>query len=202
MILLKKTRLLKSAIRHNMKKRLWLIVLFMICITALFVVKTYALFETNGHGKQDLTIGRWLININSTDVTFSESVGLDIFQYDEDAHVREGYIAPGNGGRFLIDLDATDTDVTMKCTIEMNSSELSNHPNMDVNIQSSTKTNLLNSDKNYMVIINHTDVDRSTQVWYQLDWENNDAYDEEDTKLIGEEIHINFSIHCEQYLGE
>ena len=185
-----------------MRKTTLLIVLFMFCITTLFIIKTYALLETNASSKQELTIGKWSIIINNKDITFSEVVGLDIFEYNEDIHVRDGYIAPGNGGRFLVDLNAVDTDVSMKCTIEMDDSELADHPNIEVKIQSYTKTNLLNSDKDYMVIINHADTVRNTQVWYQLDWFNDSTYDEEDTKLIGKDININFDVHCEQYLGE
>ena len=185
-----------------MKKRLFLIALFMACITMLYVVKSFALFETEGSATSELTIGKWTILINNEDVTFSESVSLNSFVYDSDAHVRPGYIAPGNGGTFTIDLDASDTDVTMACTIEMDDAELEDHPNIWVETENTTKQNLINSDTDYMVIINHNDTVKNTIVTYSLNWENNSLYDEEDTELIDGEINVYFNVHCEQYLGE
>ncbi len=185
-----------------MKKRLFLIALFMACITMLYAVKSFALFETEGSATSELTIGKWMILINNEDVTFSESVSLDSFVYDSDAHVRPGYIAPGNGGSFTIDLDASDTDVTMSCTIEMDDEGLEDHPNMSIELESATKTNLINSDTDYMVIINHDDTTKNAIVTYSFDWDDNPLYDEEDTELIGGEINIVFNVHCEQYLGE
>lgn len=185
-----------------MKKRLLLIALFMACITMLYIVKSYALFETEGSSTNELTIGKWTILINDEDVTFSETVSLDSFIYDSNAHVRPGYIAPGNGGTFTIDLDASDTDVTMACTVEMDNTELADHPNITVELESATKTNLLNSNTDYMVIINHDDATKNAVLTYSFDWEDISLYDEEDTELIGEEISIIFDVHCEQYLGE
>ena len=184
-----------------MKKKLYITALFLLCITLLSIVKSYALFETEANGNGEMSIGKWTILINDEDATFSESVSLDSFDYDDDVHVREGYIAPGVGGNFTIELDADDTDVSMICTIEMDDEDLNDHPNITVEIDSVTKTNLLNSDKDYKVIINHDDLNKSTLITYSLDWTNALAYDEADTELNGEDININFAVHCNQYLG-
>ncbi len=185
-----------------MKKRLFLVSFIVLCITALYIVKTYALFETNAESVNELAIGRWSIFINSNLVSYSESVPLDMFIYDNNIHVREGYIAPGNGGSFRIDLSAEGTDVATVCTIDMQNDEILEHENIDVFIENSSIPNLLNSTKSYKVIFGQDDVSKITNINYRLIWTSIDEYDEDDNKLIGLNYNINFDVHCEQYLGE
>lgn len=185
-----------------MKRRIVFIAVFMLCITMIFIVKSYALFETNGEATNELAIGKWTIYINDANVTFSDTINLNYFTYHENDHVRPGYLAPGTGGDFSIILDARDTEVSMICNLEMDDEELDDHPNMWVDIKDASKTNLLDDEKNYQVIINHDDTVKYSHITYELHWTNNDVDDEADTHLIGQNININFDVHCEQYLGE
>lgn len=185
-----------------MKKRILLAALCVLILTIFYIVKTYALFETNANGESSLTIGKWSIYINRDDVTYSETIDLTQFTYDSNSHVRPGYIAPGNGGEFFVDLNASGTDVSMICTIEMDNSELIDHPNINIEIASTSRTNLLDSNKNFKFIINHDDSIKNAIVTYRLDWNNINEYDEADTELIGGDIKIKLDVHCQQYLGE
>ena len=183
-----------------MKKRLFLIATVLLLVTTLVVVSTYALFETNATGDVDLDIGRWVIKLNNTDISLTESITLNNFVYNSGVHTEDGYFAPGTSAYFDVVIDVSDTDVSVAYDLEIDDSEIEDYPNIHFSIQNMTTNQTING-TNIDGVINLSDQNRTLTLRITLTWDNILQYDESDTSLIGEELDFILNANFEQYTG-
>lgn len=183
-----------------MKKRLFLIATVLLLVTTLVIVTTYGLFETNAYADTDLDIGRWVIKLNGTDITLSETITLNNFVYNNGAHTEDGYFAPGSSAYFDVVIDTADTDVSVSYDLEIDDSQIEDYPNIHFSIQNLT-TNQTISGTNISGIIGLSDQNRTITLRISVIWDNLLQYDESDTSLIGEELAFVLNANFEQYTG-
>ena len=93
-------------------------------VASIYLIKeTYAVFETTGTGTADFSIGSWVINLNSIDISSGQTVSFSInsFTYSDSSHIANGVIAPGRSGYFdlILDPDGTDVSVRYDITLDM-----------------------------------------------------------------------------------
>lgn len=184
-----------------MKVKLYLCGAILLAITIITITSTYALFETNANADADFTIGKWVIKLNNKNISLEKIITLDDFTYVNSTHVEDGYFAPTSKAEFEIDIDASNTDVSVEYTLDIDDSSLDDYPNiyfkiidLDNNIEmnaSSTSGLMLLSDTN-----------RTKHFKLILEWENDEQYDESDTSLIDQELRFTMNANFKQYLGE
>lgn len=184
-----------------MKKYLILISILFLLFSVWFVSDTYALFETNASATSELEIGKWSIVLNESDISLAQTITLDNFVYSANNHTEDGYFAPGRNGEFEIDIDTSLSDVSVEYELEIDDSDLVEHPNIEFQIVDLDTNETITSNTTSGVIL-LSDQNRIKRIKIVLVWNNVLAYDEADTSLIGEEMQLHMSANFRQYLGE
>jgi len=189
-----------------------IITVFMICLTVFEIVSTYAIFESQITGKASANIGKWNIEINSTDVTSNDTKEFNITNLDviNDENVLDGKAAPGCVGSFNFTINPMDTDVAIRYDILIDQSYLNND---SITLESVTEIIddelelVKTGEATYTGIIplNKINGNYYNEISVKFKWENNDKNNESDT-AIGETknntLNIPISVKFSQYMGE
>ena len=184
-----------------MKKKLYLIGILFLLITALVIKETYSLFETDASGEATYAIGKWAIKLNNRDISFDKIITLDDFTFENSEHTEDGYFAPGSKAEFEIDIDVSDSDVSVEYEIDIDNSVLENYPNIRFKIiDLDTEEEMISNKTNGVITL--TDEVKTKKLKIVLEWINDIEYDENDTSLIGKTLSFNAKVNFKQYLGE
>ena len=117
-----------------MKKKLYLIGLIFLIITFIVIKSTYALFETNANADASFQVGKWVIKLNNRDISLDKLVTLDDFVFHNSEYTEDGYFAPGSTGEFELDIDVSESDVSVEYEISIDDSSLDDYPNIHFKI--------------------------------------------------------------------
>ena len=183
-----------------MRKRIWLLSILALLILCTLIIDTYGLFETNSSSESEFNIGRWIILLNDADISLNRTITLDDFTFTGNQHIENGYFAPGGSGTLDITIDATDTDVAVEYTIEFDTSQLDDHPNITLSI-TDTNTNEEIQGDTFTGTMLLTD-DRELDLTLAITWTHNDLYNENDSELIDNPISIPVDITFSQLINE
>ena len=184
----------------KMKKKIWLVSIVLLLITALVLVDTYGLFETNSLADSELTIGKWKVVLNDVDTTVTQAITLDNFVYSANSHTAPGYFAPGRNAEVEIEIDASLCDVSVDYYFTIDDSQIENYPNIYISIEDMATGNTVVAN-NYHGVILLSDVNRVKTLKLHLNWINNPLYDESDTSMIGKNISFVITADFKQYLS-
>lgn len=184
-----------------MKKILIAIAFIILLFGSLVFMNTYALFQTDGLANSNLSVGRWIIKINDIDTMVSQNISLNDFVYDNSVHTQNEYFAPGSDAYFDVEIDASMTDVSVLYTIDVDDSDLEDHPNISFSIED-LNTHQTVSTLPMEGVIALSSNSRTINLRVHLTWTNNSLYDEEDTSLIGSNFSFVLTANFKQYLGE
>jgi len=90
-----------------------LFVLLIIAITTGLIAVTYSLFFSSTKNNDSLKIARWVVKVNSKNVTESQdhTFTFDELIFDENSSVEDGMFAPGVSATLPITIDARESDV-------------------------------------------------------------------------------------------
>lgn len=129
-----------------MKKLLTILVLIALIISFFQITSMYALYKEQLQGEYNTLLGAWEIKINEKDVTTSGQIETftitdDQLGYVASQAIQAGKIAPGGKAYFDIIIDPTNTDVSIKYQINMESIDIPN-----VQIKLSEIENYFNKD--------------------------------------------------------
>ena len=192
----------------NIKTMLYIGVLILLIASIYLIKETYAVFETTGTGTADFSIGSWVINLNSIDISSGQTVSFSInsFTYSDSSHTANGVIAPGRSGYFdlILDPDGTDVAVRYDITLDM---EQEYADNITYYVTTTDGTTIRTGENTYSGIIDLNSIDNGDVATLRItvEWIDNGSYDETDT-LLGLANNPSISIPAEisviQYLGE
>ena len=184
-----------------MKRKIFFISLIILIITLLVISNTYALFETNASGTGDFEVGKWTILVNENDLSVANTVSITDFTLSQSAHTADNYFAPGRTATFEVEIDATETDVSLSYDLTMDNTAIVDHPNITISILNVNTNQIINSNT-ISGIIGVNDQNRVLTLNIVLTWDDVPLYNEADTALIGENLNFAIAAHFEQYLGE
>lgn len=172
----------------------------MLLLTILTIVDTYGLFETNAAATSDLTIGKWKIKVNGTDVSLAEQITLSDFTYSVSQHTADGYFAPGRTAEFTIEIDTSECEVAVEYDFDIDDSEIEDYPNIYFSIEDMDTGSQIISN-NYSGVSLLSDNNRVKTLKLYLNWVNDPQYDESDTSTIGKTLSFIIDADFKQYLG-
>ncbi len=184
-----------------MKNRIFIISLVVLLFTLLIVVDTYALFETDRTETGDLSIGKWKIKVDGTDISLLESVTLSNFTYSSSSHTQSGYFAPGMSATFDVEIDTSESDVSVEYDLTVDDEILQEYPNMHFSV-SNLNSAEVTSGTHFNGVVGVNDAARIITLRITLVWDNLPQYDESDTTLNGGEIEFSIAANFKQYIGE
>lgn len=173
--------------------------LVLLIITMVMITRTYALFETNGTADKNIEIGKWKIKLNNNDVSLTEAITLNDFQYTNGVHTEDGYFAPGSSAVFDIVIDARETDVSVLYNLSIDDEAIQSYPNIAFSI-TNLNTNETLDTNSYEGIIRLNDQNRVVTLRISLDWQDALEYDESDSSLIGGELEFILNANFKQYI--
>ncbi len=195
----------------NVKKFFMVLTIIMLVITIYLVSKTYAVFYSEAQGNFTSNIAKWDIKVNNQEVTgrTEKDFSIDAFNIINDANVKDGKIAPGSEGNFNIQIDSTDTQVSIRYDITIDKEKLEEYRiSVDSVTEKNNLTNIIKtSESTYTGIIPITQINNKVvdNINILFKWKNDETKNDNDT-LIGtianSKTNIPINITFSQYLGE
>src|SRR5574344_54947 len=122
---------------NNIKSKLWILVLISAIVLIVTIGGTYALFENNGTGATDIRVGKWVIKLNTIDISpgITQTFNINDITYTENTNLANGYIAPGRSGYVDILGDPAGTEVAVRYDITFNCEENNYPENISFSVQ-------------------------------------------------------------------
>ena len=145
---------MKSDTTNKKHNKILSIVIFIILVVAIVLIVgyAYAKYVTSQSGEAQAEIAEWNVAISINDNT-NEDVEVDLADTRnktmEEADVQEGYVAPGTAGKFNIEVNAENSEVSLEYEITMNA-DYGNNENFPKNL-------IFYSDENMENAFYHTD---------------------------------------------
>lgn len=171
------------------------------------ITDTYGLFESNKTKIVDNPIAKWNILINETDINQNKKIIINNFQVDESSTVKSGKIAPGTTGYFDIEINPTNTEVSIRYDITFDYSKLSNSFIIE-KIEETNGFDIIRTDENtYSNIITLADIEKGVKnnIRVHLRWQDNEENNKSDTEIgLNKDYFLNIPviINVSQYLNE
>lgn len=197
----------------NKKIKVLFLILTIIVVLVLInkIIKTYALFYSEAEANVIEKIGNWTIKVNNKDISngIVEKFNIEQLQLDVNENVKEGKIAPGLKGKFLIIIDPTDTDVSIRYDVSFDTSLLKTENIKLDKIEKIDSEDVLTKieDNTYSGIISLSDINngKKDKIEVTFSWEDIELYNDSDTelgKIKDNQISIPITVTITQYLGE
>lgn len=186
-----------------------LIFILTILMSGVLIANSYGLFETGGEANIEQDLAKWVIKINKNLATGNtQSFIIDKFNYDSNGYINDDKLAPGGNCYFDLVLDATDTNVSVKYTIDFDFSEVENYNFIEAHVINMNGNTIIKTGENqYTGLIDVEDIEENSvnTIRIELLWPNDDENNERDSILgLTENLKISvpISINFVQYLGE
>lgn len=112
-----------------MNKKILILGLLSFLVLFIFgIASTFGLFHSNVDGDVNTDVAKWNILINDTNISdgVTDKFVINDLAYSDTTNKKPGTIAPGTSGTFSLTLDATDTQVSVMYTIEVDDSKFGN----------------------------------------------------------------------------
>lgn len=196
----------------KIRKKTWFfLAVCMLCFSVYKIIDTYAIFYTEKVSELNLSIGKWHIALNGTDITsgITQEIIVDSFYVSPSEYTVENKIAPGMQGFFEIEIFPQDTQVSIRYDITIESSELEGNQIKFLEIKETKNSNTIvrTGENTYTGIILLEDIseDYSDIIKVGFSWENDENNNEEDTEIgtvYNSAVTIPIKINAIQYLGE
>ena len=187
--------------KDKISYKLLFVAIFVLAITTLIIVETYALFESNATGNSEFNVGRWIIYLNNNDVKETRTISLNDFVYTSSSHTQSGYFAPGSQAYFDLIIDASNSDVSVAYELEIDDTVITDYPNIYFTV-TDLSTNQPVVGSTYNGLIRLSDANKVDSLRINLVWDNQSQYDDTDTSLIGEELEFLITANFVQSIAE
>lgn len=112
-----------------MNKKILILGLLSFLVLFIFgIASTFGLFHSNVDGDVNTDVAKWNILVNDTNISdgVTDKFVINDLAYSDTTNKKPGTIAPGTSGTFSLTLDATDTQVSVIYTIEVDDSKFGN----------------------------------------------------------------------------
>lgn len=194
-----------------MKKCILLIMcIISICITILSVWDTYSRYEEQAIGNFQSSVGKWNIKINNKDIVNINTYDfiIDNITILGNGNVVTGKFAPGLSGYFDINIDPSNTDVSVRYDLHIHTENLENSEIKVVNVYELSGNELIQTSKDvYTGIILLEDVKQGKQntIRIEVEWDSEDETIEEDLEFansVNNVLQLPLTMNITQYLGE
>lgn len=180
-----------------MKKYLWMLCALFLLITGFYITSTYGLLEKNTSGSSTIPVAQWVIKLNGNNISQVKTITLNDMLFENGEHTEANYFAPGSKVYYNLLLDASESDVAVSYTIDIDTSKLSQYPNIKATVE---KNNVTTSENTFTGVIKLDDLSNTINLKIALEWLQDDTLDSNDSLLAGEQLPITITAHFEQYI--
>ena len=194
-----------------MEKKLLIVLCFVFLVLLFEVKRTYSLFETNSTIEATSELANWNIRVNNSDITnlttANNNIQLGEINWESQNHVVEKKAAPGSVGKFNIEIDSVDTEVSFIYELTIDLEVLNNSEFYIEYIRETNNHQLIRTGKNtYSAIITLAEIQNNIKhnIEVGIKWNDNEENNRLDYELgvsAGSEINIPISILTYQYTG-
>ncbi len=197
--------------KNYVKKFFIILTIIMICFTIYLISKTYAVFYSEGQADLNMKLAIWDIKVNNQDITKGtiKDFAITDFNIIQNNNVKSGKIAPGTSGSFDILIDPTDTQVSIRYDLSIDSDKLEEYQiQIDSISEISNSNKLTKTGKNtYTGIIPLSKINGNynNDIRIVFKWDNNEANNEKDTNIASvanSKTNIPITLTFSQYLNE
>ena len=193
-----------------MKKKI--ISICSICILILIVTIigiAYAKYVTTLHGITEAKIAQWSFKVNGqSNENFTINLADTIIENQQQANVEEGFVGPGTSGKFTIELDGTDSDVSLVYNIGLDINNEKIPENLIFYYDEQYK-NAIYHDEDFIdfsgfIGCNENDKVKYRDIYWRWDYETGSTDEEKtqndmiDSEWMGKEILLSMNVNAKQ----
>ncbi len=184
-----------------------LIVLSVLLIVVFFSTYSYALFESEITGEVETNIASWKIKINNTLIQegITNQFVINSINYTQtDSNVRSGKFAPGIEGYYDLEIDPTDTEVSVKYSIIIEDFETENLEIDRIELLSGGTLTVNDNTYTGIIPLSNQTIQRIRiyLVWTDLNTAEGNAEDSRIGTRDNPDVNIPVTVNLIQYLGE
>ncbi len=195
---------------RKLKNVFYIIIALLTGYMAVSVIQnSYALFETEGVALIEQDLAKWVITVNDIGVTGStKQFDVTNFKYTTDENINENKLAPGGSCYFDIVIDAKDTNVSVKYTVNLDFSIIQNYEFIQSEVIDLTEGDVIRTGKDeYTGVLDLEEIKegQTKTLRVKLTWNNNDENSEQDSELgldKNANITIPVKVNLTQYTSE
>lgn len=192
------------------KKVLSILCAISLCVTIATIRNTYSKYADEATGILESNVARWNIKLNNTDITNENvySFVIDNITINGNQNVASGKIAPGLSGYFDINIDPSNTDVSVKYEVTINPENFENSNIHIVDVHEIGNNTLIKTGEySYTGVILLDDIQesRTNTVRIEIEWDSISIEDESDYEYalsLGNKLELPVSVNVKQYIGE
>lgn len=108
----------------NRKYMIYILTFLSLILCFFFIQESYAKYISSTRENTEITVARWKILVNNTDIRNGSTSGVSIVPvFPGNEHIASGIIAPTSEGYFDLIIDSSNADVSFKYTIKLSVSE-------------------------------------------------------------------------------
>lgn len=189
-----------------MKKIVLLLAMIMLFFTIYIIRDTYALYESNKNYDVESDIARWIIKVNDLSLKDSSEFTIDKIIYEKSESTLENKISPGMCGYFDIDIDASNSDVSVRYNIKFDKENLKENNIVVKSIKELNDFDLtLSGDDIYTGLITLASDNKVHTIRTTVCWDDNEELNDRDSEngsKPNNKISIPIVVNLTQYLGE
>jgi hypothetical protein len=186
---------------------------FIVLIITIFQIKnTYAVFYSQMFGTAQANIGKWVIEVNNTNIStgVNNSFTISNLNLSSNSNVNSNKLAPGIVGSFDIIINPTNTNVSVRYDITVDDTNLSDNSIQISSIDEilDNTVDLIKTGKNTytgVIPINKINGNYKNDVRINCAWlndENNNDADSNIGMIKNNKLNIPITVSVSQYLGE
>ncbi len=186
-----------------MKKCLIFLGVLCLVFTLFQIVNSFGLFETKVTSSTDLSIAKWHISVNESDLTGeNKTFTVNEITYTDEEGMSVSKFAPGVKGAFVIVIDPKDTETSFNYYLSVNLSSV--YPQIVVDeVSGINGTTLTLADGVYSGLASLSEIKASKKYYIKVtfSWKNSDEYNDVDSSIGSnlDYIEVPVSIKFVQY---
>lgn len=192
------------------KKVLAILCIISLCVTIATICNTYSKYADEAVGTLESNVAKWNIKLNNTDVTDGNTYNfvIDNFTINGNQNVASGKIAPGMSGYFEINIDPSDTDVSVKYEITINPENFEDSNIHIENVYETGNNTLIKTGEySYTGVILLEDIQNNitNTIRIEVEWDSISVEDESDYEYalsLDNVLELPVSVNIKQYTGE
>lgn len=198
--------------KNSQKKFLIIIIILILVILIYNIVHIYAIFTSQAEGNGQLKNGVWNIYVNGTNITqgIETTFVIDKINLEGNTKVKDGKIAPGLTGNFLIQINPTDTNVSVKYELSLDNKALEDKSFLKIESVEEIKNGdeLIRTGENTytgVIPLEKIESGMNPEIKIVIKWDDDGTHDLEDTemgKVPENKLQIPIILKVSQYLGE
>lgn len=173
------------------KKNIGLMVIAVLLLVVTVSLSTFAIYKSTSTGNAKVEVAKWVVKVDGNNMVTTDTFTLADVEWATNTDVKEGKIAPGSTGTLELEIDASESEVSVDYAVELDTTAIDND-NITISVDEEEGT----------IDYSATAADMKKTVTINVEWDalDTDAANTADLEMAGQSIEIPVTITATQHV--